>query len=78
MYSRDSCFSCHRSLLLPYTRKLLLEYPDTESGGVIYDDVLSFTVSIAVLRSTLNNELASPVSGRDALNAELASLAQKF
>jgi hypothetical protein len=35
------------------------------------------TACVALVLSTLNNDLASPVSRRVALNAELASLAQK-
>jgi hypothetical protein len=36
------------------------------------------TVCIALVISTLNTKLASPVSRRDALYAELASLARNF
>jgi hypothetical protein len=50
--------------------------PRRESASVIGDDVL-LSRSIALLVSTLINELASPVSRRDALHAELASLVQK-
>jgi hypothetical protein len=49
---------------------MFLGHPDVESGGVIDGDVLS--ACTALLHSTLNNELYSP--GRNALNAELASL----
>jgi hypothetical protein len=75
VYRRYFRLFCRRSFLLPYTLSMVLEYPDTESGDVIDKDVLSFTVCIAVLHSTLNNELAPTVSSRDALNAELPSLA---
>jgi hypothetical protein len=50
--------------------------PPAESG-VVDDDVRSHGVHSLVI-STLNRKLASPVSRRDALNAELASLAHKF
>jgi hypothetical protein len=41
------------------------------------DDVLSSRRALLYFSSNLNNELASPVSRRDAQNAELASLAKK-
>jgi hypothetical protein len=44
-------------------------------GVVIEDDVLSHGIALVI--STINTKLASPVSRREALYAELASLARK-
>jgi hypothetical protein len=48
------------------TFSTLLGYPDIESGGASGDDVLSSRRALLIYIHTPNNEMASPVSRRDA------------